>query len=167
MRFDDQNDMTWSSFYGSDVSDHGVDIAYNPTISGRIAIVGWLNGSPSLQDIPIINPGPPAEMFSSPLGGTDAFIGRFDLQHLHTGKEKELTPSTFQLYPNPATGRLWIEQRLGPARYALYDATGRHILQGRSIPGRTAVDIADLATGLYFLRLEQGGQGYTRKFLVR
>lgn len=76
---------------------------------------------------------------------------------IHTGITDQ-SNTTIRLHPNPATDRLILE-RLGtaPAPFTVYDTQGRILLAGTANGTRTSVDIASLPSGLYLLRLEDGG----------
>jgi hypothetical protein len=62
-------------------------------------------------------------------------------------------PSNIQIFPNPATNRVFInaDDNLVGATYAVYDPTGRMILNGKIISEHTAVELEHLPGGVYLL----------------
>lgn len=58
---------------------------------------------------------------------------------------------TWTVVPNPVNDRIEVSGLTGPWR--LFDANGRVLRQG-SAAGRTAIDVSDLASGLYYLQGE-------------
>lgn len=69
--------------------------------------------------------------------------------------------TSFRCFPNPTSGLLVLEQKDNGAEGVLMDVMGREILR---IPaGTTSLDLSDLPTGLYILRLA----GRTEKIVKR
>lgn len=71
------------------------------------------------------------------------------------------------LYPNPTTGMLhlsgsWLND--APLTLTVYASDGRELLR-RSAAAGLAIDVNDLARGLYLLKVEQGSRSATRSFL--
>ncbi|HYE59179.1 MAG TPA: T9SS type A sorting domain-containing protein [Rhodothermales bacterium] len=78
------------------------------------------------------------------------------------------------LLPNPVAGRLSVQVRdvpAGPGRLAVYDARGRQVavLHDGPVSGRldAALDVSDLAAGVYLVRLTSNGTVLTRPVVVR
>ncbi|MCB0570815.1 MAG: T9SS type A sorting domain-containing protein, partial [Phaeodactylibacter sp.] len=83
----------------------------------------------------------------------------------------EIGGNSFQLFPNPASDRLWLtfEGPLDEALQAgLLQADGRKVRTAQLAPGATRLELglAGLQPGLYFLRLSTGEQSVTRKVVI-
>lgn len=63
---------------------------------------------------------------------------------------------TLSVYPNPAQDILYISGAEGKAELSLYDMMGKQVL-ATSINGDNTIDIANLATGMYTLKIQQHG----------
>lgn len=95
---------------------------------------------------------------------------------LSTGIDASV-PQTLALsqpYPNPTTGFAHLTYELaqpGPAAVTLYDLLGRqvrHTPMGFQTVGKHAfrVDLSDVSSGVYFVRLNASGQVQTRRIVV-
>jgi hypothetical protein len=92
------------------------------------------------------------------------------------GKREEVLPEEVRLtsYPNPARRQATVEYALPEAREVtlqVYDVLGRRVAtldKGRKDAGRHQVDLRTgrLSSGVYFGRLEAGGQTRTQKITV-
>jgi hypothetical protein len=90
---------------------------------------------------------------------------------------RELIPTQFALhaaYPNPfnaATTIVYDIPKSGPAKIQIYDITGREVktvIDGQQEAGQHRVGFngADLASGIYFVRMEAGSFSQTRKIVL-
>lgn len=62
------------------------------------------------------------------------------------------------VYPNPAMDRITVPlEGLGVASYALHDAQGRLVQEGRISRERSTIPVVHLERGAYLLSIEQGG----------
>jgi hypothetical protein len=70
-----------------------------------------------------------------------------------------------RLYPNPTTGELRVELPAGalPAQLEICDALGRSVLRQAIAPGQ-AVDVSQLARGLYNTRITNGSTTSVGRF---
>jgi spore coat protein H len=73
------------------------------------------------------------------------------------------TTVTFQLYPNPASGYLYVQADV--AQLDIQDMSGRRVLQRTLLGGPTRLDISSLPQGVYMARL-RGSSGVAVKKLV-
>jgi predicted alpha/beta superfamily hydrolase len=79
---------------------------------------------------------------------------------------ERLWPSV-ELYPNPATDRVFVDWGEGPeAWYQLLDLQGRVVLQG-SVQAGDSIGLVGLSSGLYQFRLNSGTQQFYSKLLVK
>jgi hypothetical protein len=77
-------------------------------------------------------------------------------------------------YPNPISGSGSIDYSLdtaGPVTIALYDVRGQRMATLMSDdrgpgPGRLQIDLSNLATGVYFVKLKTQGKSVSRKIIV-
>ncbi len=85
-----------------------------------------------------------------------------------TGVEPGLSQEdVFTLYPNPAHTQIVIERKITdshPVEVTIYDMSGRSVLAGRLSGQQTSFDIASLASGVYMVRVQSGGDIYHGKF---
>lgn len=83
---------------------------------------------------------------------------------------KSSNESSIQVYPNPVVTVLNVNVsriRDKNAAILIYDNAGRQVLTSGLTGKKTAVNVAGLATGLYILKLSNGREIITKKFLKR
>ncbi|MFN3951442.1 MAG: T9SS type A sorting domain-containing protein [Thermaurantimonas sp.] len=66
-----------------------------------------------------------------------------------------------KIYPNPCTDKIAIDVDL-PAPYTITDLTGRTLSEGMYHPGES-IDITDLKSGLYFLKMERNSSKFLKQ----
>lgn len=74
----------------------------------------------------------------------------------------------FSIYPNPAEDFVMVQplnNRLETVD--LTDATGRTVASYGSVNGTLQIDLAGLASGMYFVNVRSNGQNYTQKIIKR
>ena len=75
--------------------------------------------------------------------------------------------NVFTLYPNPANSILNIAaQTTGFDNYAVYDVTGKKLLEGKTDAALTTVNIAGLSAGTYIVKLT-GNKGQASQMLIK
>jgi len=67
-----------------------------------------------------------------------------------------VSKSAVQLYPNPATERIYLEGLSAAVQFRLYTVTGKRIKQARILPDQATVEVSSLESGLYFYTLSTG-----------
>ena len=72
-----------------------------------------------------------------------------------TGIEDIFKTEQNMVYPNPATNELFVKGASKNFDYTILDYSGRTVLEGQ---GSERIDISNLETGIYYLRLKQGEQ---------
>jgi hypothetical protein len=108
---------------------------------------------------------------------SDLYIQRLDDDLVSTPELVTPPPSEFQLYkpfPNPFNSTTTIEYALPIASditlnlFGLSGRRGETLVSGRMQAGvhRTMLDAGDMASGLYFLKLEGVGQSFTQKIML-
>jgi hypothetical protein len=74
------------------------------------------------------------------------------------------TVSTIELYPNPASDRIHIETKAVVKDVTVMNAVGKKVLEGSA----TAINVADLEYGLYYVRVNfENGQYAVKPFIKR
>ncbi|WP_158639434.1 T9SS type A sorting domain-containing protein [Arachidicoccus ginsenosidivorans] len=68
----------------------------------------------------------------------------------------------FTLFPNPASDYIKINSA-EVGQYYIYDATGKQVGSGRIIKGQNQIQIANLAAGMYYIRLNQQKANFIKK----
>ena len=86
-----------------------------------------------------------------------------------TGINKEPSESSFfQVYPNPASDKIWFslpEAARGEAlQVNIYDSSGR--LVHHSVVQSQPVDLSEFTPGMYFIRAQAGNQTFYSKLLI-
>lgn len=77
--------------------------------------------------------------------------------------------TSWNVYPNPSNGEIWIKGDLGKVDLRLLDMQGRVLWQQteRSLNGSIALDFSSFARGVYVLSLQEGAQVSTRKIILK
>jgi hypothetical protein len=98
--------------------------------------------------------------------GVDSFTLTTHCDTTTTGIQ-EIAASVFAIYPNPVTGTVTI-QSLGytPYTFGLYDLTGREVMPAKELSGTGAIDLGQIAKGIYLARIVQGDRYYSQKLVV-
>jgi hypothetical protein len=94
--------------------------------------------------------------------------------HPANGTIYRLTPSTsqiedfqhlnFTIYPNPVQNILNIETKQNNATVSIYDYTGKLILS-EMISETGVIDVSNITSGIYMVKIENGGIASTQKFV--
>jgi len=131
----------------------------------------WEVANTSLSSIAIINytdtPTPPATTLSpwSPVPPNCLVPGIFSGDGTTTSilgiSESQLKNTRIILYPNPSTNFVKISGLKKEENYSLYNTLGKVLLNG-IISNNSKIDIKYLASGLYYLKLNNGN---TIKFI--
>ncbi len=78
----------------------------------------------------------------------------------------DLTDRTFNIYPNPVSGRLTVERKgIAGNEISIHDLTGKRIqvpVREQS-PGKVVLDVSGLAGGMYLVRVS----GNVRSMIIR
>lgn len=95
-------------------------------------------------------------------------LGKFTVNGSTGISNYDFSKTVFDLYPNPAEGMLNIALTgvAKTSRITIADISGRQLLTVDKITDKARIDISTLNQGLYFVRLEQDGKTYVRKFTV-
>lgn len=102
-------------------------------------------------------------------GGSDS--RKFALSEI--GLDENTLRANLKVFPNPASEVLnlhWDPQGLEPIRFKLYNSQGQAVLsQSAAAPnsGRAQLNIAALASGMYFLHLESNSGTLVKNILVK
>lgn len=82
---------------------------------------------------------------------------------------KEEQSKDFELYPNPATGRLVVTVHASwvNGRYEILNSDGRRVGQGAIQDQRTVLDVAGLRSGHYILQLQASGERVQRPLVIK
>ncbi len=83
-----------------------------------------------------------------------------------TGKNTIETPFLLQIFPNPTQGNLQLQFDSEAQRnLQLYDLTGKLLLQKSLFSVSEMLDLSDLASGFYLLRVAENGKSVLRKIV--
>ena len=78
------------------------------------------------------------------------------------------TPNTLQLqvYPNPATSVITIDQQLSGSMLRIYNAIGKEMYAEQVIGSSSTIELSDYSNGIYFIISENKGTQSVSKFVV-
>lgn len=84
------------------------------------------------------------------------------------GVHKPSSKVDFKCYPNPADKKLNIALPQVPkdASYVLFDLQGKSILEGKLVNSNEIVDVSNLTSGYYYIRVINGTRTETQKVLI-
>lgn len=78
-----------------------------------------------------------------------------------------LSTSSLQVMPNPSNGSFTIQMPDARGRtFEILDATGKRVLTGKLTDTRTAVDLGQAQSGVYFLRVLQSGNTPVMRIVI-
>ncbi len=84
------------------------------------------------------------------------------------GVNQVLKDASLSVYPNPSYGVLTIEvggYNGAPIEMMMYDLRGRQVMTRQINNAQTTLDLVDLASGVYVIRMETGEEVITKKFV--
>jgi glycosidase len=68
-----------------------------------------------------------------------------------------------KMYPNPATNTLFFSESM--ERVTVFDITGRKVLEQKDLRSNQSINIANLGSGIYLVKLESDGRTTTKKLI--
>jgi len=81
---------------------------------------------------------------------------------------KETQTAKFRIFPNPAQGKLYIEQAY-PEQFSIeiYSVSGKLVTRRLGLSGSSVgIDISELPHGNYYLHLTSGDRSVVKQFIV-
>lgn len=90
------------------------------------------------------------------------------LQNITIGVNEMLDSKTVSVYPNPTKQRLTVSLNQvisSKTNYQLVDVLGREVLKGETGKAEFTIDMENVNTGVYFLRLEQNNSIIVKKIV--
>ena len=69
------------------------------------------------------------------------------------------------IYPNPTNDQFTIQTNQNKAFYSLVDYSGKILLKGQIDDGSTSVNVSQLPSGLYFMRVDGEQESFVRKVI--
>lgn len=93
-----------------------------------------------------------------------ASTGNFNV--LGIAKEKQLD---FALYPNPSSDNINVQLPSGVSKAALnvFDISGRLVMSSKIISQNQLVNVADLSSGIYVLKIQSEGKTGSKQFIKK
>lgn len=76
------------------------------------------------------------------------------------------TQNTISLYPNPASEKIYIKSNKNINTIELYDFSGKVIFKQTALNPETIIDIKDIATGIYIIKINTDLEITTRKLII-
>lgn len=90
----------------------------------------------------------------SGIGDYEIFIDNFLVTEEPTASNNEIDKSQLIVYPNPVLDLLHIEYATDVKKIQIYDLLGRQVYELNYDQNKLSVDVSDLASGTYLLKLE-------------
>ena len=94
--------------------------------------------------------------------------GIHDFVTAHTDSVEENDSGTFNVYPNPTNGILFVKTRRatslpGETKFHITNTMGQILMTGQITGETQQIDVTNLPQGMYFIAID----GVTQKFLVK
>lgn len=86
-------------------------------------------------------------------------ISKLDMEAIFVAEQKII------VYPNPTNSFISISSQKDIEQIQLIDLTGRPMKQWKDVAGSTEFDLADLASGVYYLQIESEGYVEVQKII--
>ncbi|MDT0294611.1 T9SS-dependent M36 family metallopeptidase [Mesonia ostreae] len=85
------------------------------------------------------------------------------------GTNSSSLEKAFNIYPNPASGYVNVKSKLAQndATLAIYDLNGRMVVNQKLASDSTQININNLATGVYVMKIDAKGKTQTEKLIVQ
>jgi len=80
--------------------------------------------------------------------------------------DSSIEPKNLTVYPNPAKNEIAFDLPLAQSVMTLFDITGKKIRQARLQGRNQRIDIENLNSGVYLIRIESVNSIYHGKFVV-
>lgn len=154
IKTDKNGDTLWTRSYGTTTNEYGLDVQLSNT-DGSIAIIGYT--------------GLPADMFLLKIDS----LGNAPILASVNNLPSKSEPS-MQVYPNPveyvATIELELPIKIANVRFTIFDYLGRavqHFKKGYLQAGKnyTEINVTNLKSGTYFLKMSANGYSQGTKFV--
>lgn len=133
---------------------------------GNIVVGGYMRAHWLFKDHPTM-----PELYKRGVNPSDFFIAQFAKDGVSCddwlGMEEHVQP-TIKLWPNPTTGKLYIDMDIDNANIMVYDIIGRVVIPKHSFQkGRDGAtfDLSSFNTGVYFVRISTAAYEQTFKVI--
>ncbi len=162
---------TWGSYIGGANDDQANAVSVDP--NGNLFVLGWTL-SDTASHFPLDNgAGIP---YYQPIFGQnfykDGFITRLALSPVLGVNEISNESGGFSLYPNPTSGQLFVsfnDIKTDDLKFTVFDMLGQSVRMvdaGKTYGvGSYTFDLADIASGVYFIQAQYNGQTVSKKFI--
>ena len=144
LHFNDSGKRVWSSYYGGDLSDYGIQMS----VSEESLYMCGLTKS----TIGIATSGAHQTIHN---GSDEGYLLKFIFPLPKVpGKISDLSPSEFKVFPNPFQQLLQIESMSNIETIEIHNALGQRVfLQEGISTKKSSIDLQNLSTGTYFLSI--------------
>lgn len=97
---------------------------------------------------------------------TDFFIAKLASSECGTVSNEDFEKTNIKLYPNPTTGKIYIETDEILNTYEVYNIVGQRLLRGTFISNEASISLENMSSGTYFIKLQtQKGTVVTEKII--
>lgn len=152
-----------------------VEVYVDASASTNASSYSWdfgngVNGSGMMDTVSYIGGGTYTILLTVSNGcGTDTMSMTVSFSSI----EESLLAQSINAYPNPTSSSLWVEAELSGSEAVsikLLDAQGRLVIDisesGHNGHLKRAIDVSNLATGIYMLEVRQGAAMATRRIII-
>lgn len=97
---------------------------------------------------------------------TDFFIAKLASSECGTVSNEDFEKINIKLYPNPTSGKIYIETDEILKTYEVYNIVGQRLLRGTFMTDERFISLENMSSGTYFIRLQtQSGTVVTEKII--
>lgn len=143
----------------ADADDDNVE--YSASLVSGANLPNWINFNPSTYTFSGTPTNNDAGVYRIRVKGTDTYGAEvyddFNLTALSTVGVAGIEASQVSVYPNPTSGKLYISSNVQTGfTYQITDVTGKIIIETNSNSLKEEVDISNLTSGIYFVKVVMG-----------
>ncbi len=138
------------------------------TFNGETQNTGF--GSVTFSDVPF---GGPYDWIASYPGYTDQtgtidLVNQNDSYYIYMdGSSINEKSSNIVIYPNPTDDYLYVEGLKDVFNIAIYDINGKKVYSKKAVTNNTKLDLSDLSSGVYMLKINIDNNFITQKILLK
>ncbi|GEM_PF-2860768 len=96
-------------------------------------------------------------------GDTEVFYDNFSLVDTASLSVNEFVGSNFKLFPNPSSGIINVESTIGFDAISIHNTMGQEVYYSTSLA--KSIDISNLRSGVYFVKLFSNGKSVIKKII--
>jgi Secretion system C-terminal sorting domain len=104
--------------------------------------------------------------YKTSVGSSDGFILKLSQSLITENSESQFSSNKKMfIYPNPVTNFMDVETDFKDHTISIYDNTGKLIFKDKEYQNKTRIDISNLSSGFYYIKLQGEGDVISKKFI--